>query len=265
MNNKEFICCVDVETTGLSKQFDWIIQLSAVKFRKSDFKIVDEFDTYIKPAGNYEISPAATEVNGLTKEFIEKTGKLLKDVGPDFLKFMDGCDLCGFNSNGFDMEFLQKDFAHSGIPFPFEGLIHYDVKWMQTRLQGNRLVDLFARYTGKTMEEAGLKAHDSLSDVKATVKVMECQFDTFDLKWEDVDTWQENNIFVPDGTVRKANKDDEPERVVFCQGKYKDQDVYTVMLMDPNYMKWAAEKLFSGYTLKVVRDYCMRQKKAAAQ
>lgn len=263
---KQFFVCLDVETTGLSKQYDWILQLSAVKVKKSDFNIVAEFNEYIKPAGQYTISPAASEVNGLTEEFIQKNGKDLKtDVGPKFLEFISDCDLCGFNSNAFDMEFCQKDFAYSGLEFPFEGIIHYDVKWMQTKIQPNRLVDLFQRYTGKTMEESGLNAHDALSDVKATVKVMESQFKNFNLNWDDVDTWDENNILVPDGTVRKANKTGEPELIVFSHGKYKDQDVYNVMLTDPGYLRWCADKMFSSYTLKVVREYCKRQKSKAAK
>lgn len=265
MGKKQFFVCLDVETTGLSKQYDWILQLSAVKVNKSTFEIVDTFNEYILPAGPYTISPAAAEVNGLTEEFIKANGKSLKtDVGPRFLKFIEDCDLGGFNSNGFDMEFCHKDFAYSGLNFPFAGLIHYDVKWMQTRLRPNRLVDLFQRYTGQTMEEAGLQAHDALSDVKATVTVMKHQFEKFNLTWDDVDTWQENNILVPDGTVRRANKEDEPELIVFSQGKYRDQDVYNVMLTDPNYLKWCAEKMFSSYTLKVVREYCRRKQSESA-
>ena len=88
--SKNNIVCFDTETTGLSKQYDWIIQLSAVKFNRDTFEVLGEFNRYIKPAGKWEIHPDAEAIHGITKEFIETNGESIKVVGRDFLDFVDG-------------------------------------------------------------------------------------------------------------------------------------------------------------------------------
>lgn len=251
---KKHTVIYDIETTGLSPQHDWIVQLSALKFDKETFEVVGKWNHYINPSGNWEMTPAAQEVHGLSKEFIEKNGKSLKVVGPSFLDFIDGCDLMTFNGNSFDVVFAYKDFAFNGLNFPIADIMHYDVRLIELKLHPNNLGAVFERYTGKTMEQAGLNAHDSMSDVMATFEVFKHQMEYLD--YETIDEWDENKVFTPDRTVRNAG--DGREYIVFNQGKYKDMDVYEVMKKDPGYLKWAADKMFSSYTLKIVREYCKK-------
>lgn len=256
------IVIFDTETTGISKQFDWIIQLSGVKFDRETFEVIGKFNEYIIPRGEWHIHPDATEVHGLTEDFIKVNGRLLKEVGPEFLKFAEGCDFMGYNSNNFDVLMAYKDFTDSGIPFPVEGIQFYDVLGMERKIHPNTLGAVFERYAGKTMEQAGYQAHDSLGDCMATLDVFKHQMDLLDGDWETINGWQENQLLTPDGTVRNAAKQDEPMCIVFNQGKYRDRDVYDVANEDPGYMKWACEKMFSGYTVMLCRKY-YAQKKAA--
>lgn len=254
------IVLFDCETTGLSKQYDWIIQLSAVKFDRDTFKIMAEFNRYVKPAGKWEIHPDAKAVHGISQAFIEANGESMKVVGQDFLDFAVGCDMMGYNSNNYDVLMAFKDFRYSGLNFPVEGIKFYDVLAMERKIHPMNLGSVFERYMGRTMEQAGYKAHDSMSDVLTTLDVFKSQMEFLDYKT--IDAWPENMLFTPDGTVRNASKPDEPMLVVFCQGKYRDRDVYDVMKQDPGYMKWAAQNLFSSYTLKLVRNYCLEKQNA---
>lgn len=251
----------DTETTGLSKQHDWIIQLSAVKFDKETYKELGRFNHYIKPAGTYEIHPDAEATHGLSKEFIEREGKPMSEVGEEFLEFIEGCDLMGYNSNNFDAHFLYKDLAQAGLHLPMDRQ-YYDVLGMERKIHPMNLGAVFARYTGKTMEDSGLSAHNAMSDVLATLEVFKHQMEFLD--YETIDEWQENQLLTPDGTVRNTAKQGDPALIVFSQGKYKDRDVYDVMNTDPSYMKWAAQNLFSSYTLNLVRDYCRHKRDAEA-
>lgn len=257
---KKPIACFDVETTGLSPQHDWIIQLSAVKFDRDTFEELGRWNHYIKPNGPYEIVPAATEVHGLTKEFIEKNGKKLKEVGPSFLEFIDGCDMLGFNSNSFDIVMAFKDFANVGLNFPIADTMFYDARLIELKVRPNNLGSVYERYTGKTMEQAGLDAHNSLSDVLATIEIFKNQMQILD--YDTINEWDENKVLVPDRTVRNASAHGQQPLIVFNQGKYKDRDVYEVMKDDPGYMKWAAKNMFTSYTLNFVRKYCSERKRA---
>lgn len=256
------IVIFDTETTGISKQFDWIIQLSGVKFDRETYKVLGTFNRYIIPRGEWHIHPDATEVHGLTEDFIKATGQPLKVVGPDFLKFVKDCDMMGYNSNQFDVLMAYKDFTDSGLEFPVDGVQFYDVLGMERKIHPNNLGAVFERYTGKTMEQAGYQAHDSLGDCMATLDVFKHQMDLLDNDWDTINEWQENQLLTPDGTVRNAAKQGEPMLIVFNQGKYRDRDVYDVANEDPGYMKWACEKMFSGYTVLLCRRY-YAQKKAA--
>ena len=100
------LVCVDVETTGLSKQTDRIIQLSAIKFNKN-FNIVDRWNHYIKPSGTFTINEHAKEVHGIDEKTLDNLGEKLKDLIPDFLKFIEDCDYVTYNGNNFDGNFLQ--------------------------------------------------------------------------------------------------------------------------------------------------------------
>lgn len=256
------IAIVDVETTGLSKQYDWIIQLSAVKFDRDTFEVLEQFNEFIIPRGDWKIHPDATAVHGITEDFIRTNGKPLKEAGARFLKFIEGCDIMGYNSNSYDILMIYKDLNDSGLLLPIDGIQFYDVLGMERRIHPNDLGSVFARYMGKTMEQAGYAAHDSRGDCMATLDVFKCQMDLLGNDWETINEWQENQLLTPDGTVRNAAKQGEPVRIVFNQGKYRDRDVYDVANEDPNYMKWACDKMFSGYTARLCREY-YKKKKAA--
>ena len=261
MPNKK-IASVDVETTGLNPQNDFIIQLSAKVFDKDTFKILEVFNEYIKPQHAYEIEPDATAVHGLTKEFIEENGKPLTEVGPGFLEMIKDCDILTYNGNSFDVKFLYNDFALAGLQFPIENKKFYDAFAMECRILPRDLGATFQRYMHRTMEDAGLKAHDSLSDVSATICVFREQMKSRGLTFEEIDEWNENNLISPDGSIRDVAKPGEPRKIVFRVGKYKDEDVYVVMKKDAGYMKWAADKMFAPYTLKIVRAYCKEKMEA---
>lgn len=256
------IVIVDVETTGLSKQYDWIIQLSAVKFDRETFEMLAQYNTYVLPRGEWHIHPDATAVHGLTEEFIKASGRPLKEVGPIFLDFIKDCDIMGYNSNSYDILMIYKDLNDSGMILPIEGVQFYDVLGMERKIHPNDLGSVFARYTGKTMEQVGYPAHNSLGDCMATLDVFKAQMELLDNDWETINEWQENQLLTPDGTVRNAAKQGDPMRIVFNQGKYRDRDVYDVANEDPNYMKWACDKMFSGYTARLCREY-YKKKKAA--
>ena len=87
-----YITAFDVETTGLSQTEDYIIQLSAIRFKKDTFEQVKTFNHYIKPIRAYEIKPGAFESHGLTKDFIEENGVPLKSVAQEFIEMFDDAD-----------------------------------------------------------------------------------------------------------------------------------------------------------------------------
>lgn len=76
---------VDIETTGLSPQYDEIIEIAAIKYRAG--VKVDQFTTLVKP--ECEIDEYITELTGITNEMVATAPKVA-DCIADFNKYI--CD-----------------------------------------------------------------------------------------------------------------------------------------------------------------------------
>lgn len=250
----EYCVCWDVETTGLNPKEDFIIQLSLVKFRKDNFEYICEKNWYIKPSHKYEISEGAQKVHNLSKEFIEEHGIYFKEIYNEFCEIIKDSDLLTYNGNTFDIRFLNEECKRGNLQLPIEGKMFYDSYAMECRFSPRDLSSVFNKYTGEIFEGA----HDALNDVKATVKVFECQMKSRGLGYEDINEFKENNLLTPDGSIRNAAAPEEPLKIVFNVGKYKDSEFLAVLKNDPSYVRWYLENIASNYTKKILADYKKR-------
>ena len=244
------IVCFDVETTGLSQKEDFIIQLSMIKVN-SQFEELDRRNWYIKPVHTYEIKSTAIEKHGITKEFLDKNGVNLKDIGQEILDFMEGCDFLTYNGNSFDIGFLYKDLKIVGYELNMEGRICYDAFLLYKMMYPSTLEAVYKRCTGKDLDGA----HNALNDVIATIDVYKA------LREKNIEV-DENafNIVSPENSIRKVVIDD-AESLVFSFGKYKDDEFMSVYYKDPQYIKWFLENIASEYTFNMLKKYCQERKK----
>lgn len=249
MNN---IACIDVETTGLNPGQNRIIQLSAVKLDPNTWEVLGEFNEYINPQGEGAlpfIERSAQDIHHITPEFLQEHGRDRKTVFKEFLKFIEGCDYLTYNGNTFDFRFLSKDFEVEGMEFPIEDKKFFDAYAMECKFCPRDLSSVYKKYTSKDMEDA----HNSLSDVKATIEVFKEQIATKNLNLEEISTWYENNLFDIDGFVRLSY--DEPQKILFNQGKYRNWDVADVLKIDPSYVHWWATAVAQSSVKEKVRIY----------
>ena len=252
--NMRDIICYDVETTGLNPKEDYIIQLSIIKMDGSalpEFKEKDRRNWYIKPAHAYTINPDAEKVHGISKDFLEKNGVLIKDIIKDFDEFIKDCDFLSYNGNTFDIKFLHKDFSTFGYDIFNTNRKYFDSYSMESRFTPRTLTAVYNKYTGETLEGA----HDALNDVIGTCKVFAGQLKRYDLNINDILDWPENNLLSPEGSIRNASTADSPVVIVFSRGKYKDSDVADICKKDPSYIKWFFENVASAATKSVIREY----------
>lgn len=258
--NKNIITCLDTETTGLNPKEDFIIQLSAVNIDTTTMSEIGHLDYYIIPPQKFEISQASQDVHGITKEFLLDNGVYLKDIAHEVLDFIkDSYAYLTYNGNSFDFKFILKDFAAAGYNFPMDKIC-FDSYAMECKLQPRDLSNVYKKYTGVEFDNA----HNSLSDVRATVQVFKNQVNSLkshDITLENLETWKENRLLDPSGFIRDTSTTDDM-RLVFAVGKYKDSDVYEVLQNDPSYLSWWAKDIAIDYTKNIVRDYLkkMREK-----
>lgn len=94
---------LDLETTGLSPEYDEIIEISALKIKND--KIVSKFSTLIKPT--FEIDEFITNLTGITNEMLSTAPKF-NTVAPELVQFLQDQIIVGHNVN-FDINFLYDN------------------------------------------------------------------------------------------------------------------------------------------------------------
>ena len=95
-------CVVDLETTGLSPEYDEIIEISALRVRSG--LVVDSFSTLVKP--RRKITAKITSITGITNDMVA-SAPMLADVLPAACTFIGNDTLIGSNV-GFDVSFLYN-------------------------------------------------------------------------------------------------------------------------------------------------------------
>ena len=91
----------DIETTGLSKDRDKIIEIGAVKV--SGGEIVDTFSSFVNPGRT--LPQEIVSLTGITDEML-KDAPRIEDVLPEFLAFAGSSIMVAHNA-GFDMGFVR--------------------------------------------------------------------------------------------------------------------------------------------------------------
>lgn len=103
--------CIDLETTGLSCDFDSIIEMCAA--RVSCGKIVDVFSSFVNPGR--PVSTFITELTGIADNMLADAPGI-SNVLPRFLSFCEDTILVGHNVF-FDVNFIAYDSARLGLSF----------------------------------------------------------------------------------------------------------------------------------------------------
>ncbi|MEQ6387864.1 PolC-type DNA polymerase III [Bacillaceae bacterium S4-13-58] len=94
----------DVETTGLSANYDTIIELAAVKMEKGE--IIDRFEAFANP--HHPLSQTTIELTGITDEMVQDAPDI-SEVLKDFHQWMGNAILVAHNAS-FDMGFINHGF-----------------------------------------------------------------------------------------------------------------------------------------------------------
>ena len=156
----------DLETTGISPNYDEVIEISALKVKGGE--VVDEFNTLVNPGR--KIPFGATKVNGITNAMVAEA-PAFSHVLAEFLDFAEGLVLVGHNIARFDMKFIWRDAEQYFGEFPQNNYVDtlQVARKHLPKMDHHRLVDL-AEYYGISSEGA----HRALNDCYMNQKVYEC-------------------------------------------------------------------------------------------
>lgn len=243
----KYITFFDLETTGLDKTKDQIIQIACIKVNAETLDIVSTFERYIQPIGNYSIGLGAYFKHGIKPEFLADK-PYLKDIAQEIIEYFGNDDVAGYNSNRFDIPFLKYELNKYGYDINFTKRNCYDVFKIEQRRHGNNLDAVFKKYYGRTMVEEGLEAHNAFSDVNATIAILKKQNEVEEVTPEKM--YGEDGVF-EDMEFRGETKP------CFTLGKYRQLSIDFVASIDQNYLHWClSDKCsFGNSTKEFIKQY----------
>lgn len=264
LNLSKPIVFLDLETTGIDIVNDRIVEIALLKISTDGSE--EELLHLINP--EIPIPAEASRIHGITDEDV--AGKpVFKEVAKNIVKFIEGCDLAGFNSNRFDIPLLAEEFLRADIDIDLKRRRFIDVQAIFHKMEKRTLAAAYMFYCNKELTDA----HSALADTKATYEVLKAQLDKYDgTEYEDNhgniskpivnDMEQLSRFSAYDHNVDFVGRIvyDENGVEVFNFGKNKGVPVEKVLKEQPGYFGWILNSEFPLYTKKVLTRIKLRMK-----
>lgn len=246
---KKPIVFFDLETTGIDIVNDRIVEISLLKVYpdgKEETKTMR-----INP--EMPIPAQATAIHGITNEDV-KDEPTFNTVAKEVAKFIEGCDLGGYNSNKFDIPLLAEEFLRVGVDIDLKRHHLVDVQVIFHKMEQRTLSAAYKFYCQKNLDDA----HSAEADTKATFEILKAQIDRYSDLHNDIEKISEfsshNKNVDFAGRIVYNDKGEE----VFNFGKYKGQTVESVLEKDQGYFGWMMNSDFPLYTKKVLTAIKLR-------
>lgn len=236
------LCVIDLETTGTEKKSDRIVEISVIKvFPDGTTK---HKESRINPT--IPIPKAASDVHGITDEMVQDE-PTFAEVAPDLAAYLKDCDVCGFNSNWFDLPLLQHEFERVGIWNAIDHAIRLDVQSVYREFNKRRLVDAYKQYTGKDLEGA----HTAGNDTAATLELLEALLDKHpELQELDLVKLSELGMTGKQADIHGHFRYTESGDIIFAFGK----NANAIAKNDKSYLEWMLKTDFPVSTKNFIRE-----------
>ncbi len=262
LNLKNPVVFLDLETTGMDIAKDRIVEIALLKIHLDGKE--EELLYRLNP--EMPISAEATRIHGISNEDVASE-PTFRGVAKSLAKFIEGCDLGGFNSNRFDIPLLAEEFLRADVDIDLKKRKFIDVQAIFHKMEKRTLAAAYLFYCKKPLTDA----HSALADTRATYEVLKAQLDTYqDVEYEDnkgntctpiindveklseFSAYTRNVDFV--GRIVYNEKGEE----IFNFGKNKGIPVEKVLKEQPGYFGWIMNGEFPLYTKRVLTQIKLR-------
>ncbi len=169
LNLKRPLVFYDLETTGLDVAKDRIVSIAITKIMPDTS--VEKKYTLINP--QMPIPKESSAIHGITDEMVMYS-PTFKQVSKSMYDFMIGCDLAGYNNNGYDNALLQEEFFRYNIEYPTKDTKSVDSCFIFKHFNKRDLSSVLKHYCNEVMVDA----HNSEADTNATVKIFMAQIES---------------------------------------------------------------------------------------
>ncbi len=262
LNLKNPVVFLDLETTGINIVTDRIVEIALLKINLDG----SEEEKLLRINPEMHIPEEVSKIHGITDDDV-KNEPTFREVAKTLAKFLEGCDLGGFNSNRFDIPLLAEEFLRADIDIDLKRKKFIDVQAIFHKMEKRTLAAAYKFYCHREL----IDAHSAMADTKATYEVLKAQLDVYQgAEFEDKD----GKITFPIvNDVEKLSEFSSFDRnvdfvgrivfddngvEVFNFGKNKGIPVEQVLDEQPGYYGWIMNNEFPLYTKKVLTQIKLR-------
>ncbi|NOS92005.1 MAG: 3'-5' exonuclease [Cyclobacteriaceae bacterium] len=235
------LCFFDLETTGINISQDRIIEIAVIKLMPNGETI--RKSNLINPT--ILIPAESTAIHGITNEDV-KDKPVFKEVAKEYVKFLEGADLAGFNILKFDMPMLVEEFLRAEVEFDYSRKKLIDAQRIFHLMEKRTLSAAYQFYCGKNLSDA----HSAEADTQATMDVLLAQVERYenqpvtDALGKKIgmitNSAEALSQLTSSELVDLAGRMVRNERgeAVFNFGKHKGKSVLNVFKAEPAYYDW---------------------------
>ena len=237
----------DTETTGVNPRMDRIVEIACVKVLPDGSR--ERWIRRLDPG--MPIPPAASAVHGIRDADVRGRPSF-RDVAPELARFLDGCDLAGYNITGFDLPILRVEFLRAGVPFEIAGRRLLDAQRIFFVREPRHLAAA-ARFYCQSEHDG---AHGALADAEMTLRVLEGQLARYAELPRSVAALHElfcaglDQDLDPEGRFRMVSG--EPT-VNF--GRLRGRRLSEIARDEPGFLRWILKGDFSEPVKEIARRY----------
>jgi DNA polymerase III subunit epsilon len=237
----------DTETTGTNSRTDRIIEIACVKIHPDGRR--EEWVRRLNP--RQPIPPASTVIHGISDADV-KDSPTFKEVAAELARFLEGCDLGGYNITGFDLPVLRTEFLRAGVPFEVAERRLVDAQRIFFAKEPRNLAAAARFYCQREHD----RAHGALADAVMTLDVLGGQLSRYGDLPRSVAELHElycaglDQDLDPEGRFRLIKG--EPT-VNF--GKNRGRTLKEMSREEPGFLKWILKGDFSDPVKELARKY----------
>lgn len=228
LKKHDSVVVYDLETTGISRKKDRILQFSAIRYHIPGFEEMDRRNIFIKCP--FSIPEELTAINHIDDELLEKKGVEQTVAFEDISNFIKEEDfIAGYNNNSFDDVFMKNLYQEYGKEFkvadnvdiykyvktivPPDKVMHMEPK--SKKMKPSYKLEYIMSYYAP---ENTIKFHDAIGDVSATAYVFKMAVEDGKKYIEERDSLEESrkeivrkridilsiNLFAPTAMIQRV-------------------------------------------------------------
>lgn len=257
LNLKNPLVIFDLETTGISISQDRIIEYSFVKILPNLEKEVRTQRINPKMA----IPEESSLIHGIYDKDVADAPSF-KEVAKSLAKWLEGCDLGGFNVIKFDVPMLVEEFLRVEVNFETKNRKLIDVQRFFHLMEKRNLSAAYKYYCDKELTNA----HSAEADTLATLAVLEAQVERYTGEEVKDNLGKVIGVFANDmGKLHNLTFSkmadlagrmvyNHKNEIVFNFGKHRGKPVSQILKKEPSYFDWMMRGDFTRDTKRKLTE-----------